>query len=65
MQAEDFSGTGGGVPDLFLWNVEYKTAKFVEVKGPGDTLSEKQRVSPEPGVSLYFIHHSFRRGSMS
>lgn len=36
-------GTSGG-PDLFLWNTEKRTCKFVEVKGPGDTLQENQRV---------------------
>lgn len=36
-------GTSGG-PDLFLWNTEKGTCKFVEVKGPGDTLQENQRV---------------------
>lgn len=41
---EDYTfGTSGG-PDLFLWNVEKRTCKFVEVKGPGDTLQENQRV---------------------
>ena len=30
-----------GLPDLFLWN-DY-SIKFVEVKGPGDTLSDRQR----------------------
>ncbi|KAI9571252.1 VRR-NUC domain-containing protein [Boletus coccyginus] len=36
-------GTSGG-PDLFLWNTEKGTCKFVEVKGPGDTLQENQRI---------------------
>ncbi|KAN0077005.1 VRR-NUC domain containing protein [Tylopilus felleus] len=41
---EDYTfGTSGG-PDLFLWNVEKRTCKFVEVKGPGDTLQENQRI---------------------
>jgi Fanconi-associated nuclease 1 len=44
MQAEDFAGTGSGVPDLLCWNTTTQTAKFIEVKGPGDNLSEKQRV---------------------
>ncbi|KAF8559868.1 hypothetical protein OG21DRAFT_1431070 [Imleria badia] len=41
---EDYTfGTSGG-PDLFLWNTEKGTCKFVEVKGPGDTLQENQRI---------------------
>ncbi|KAH7343716.1 hypothetical protein B0J17DRAFT_643633 [Rhizoctonia solani] len=42
--AEEYGSRGGGVPDLFLWNATEKTCKFVEVKGPGDNLSETQRV---------------------
>jgi fanconi-associated nuclease 1 len=42
--AEDYSLGLGGVPDLFIWNCEQRTAMFVEVKGPGDTLSETQKV---------------------
>ncbi len=44
MQAENYSGSGGGVPDLIVWNHQKREAKFVEVKGPGDTLSETQKV---------------------
>jgi hypothetical protein len=44
MQAEDYGGTGGGVPDLFLWRVADQSAKFVEVKSPNDKPSEKQKV---------------------
>jgi Fanconi-associated nuclease 1 len=32
------------VPDLFLWRPEDNRAMFVEVKGPGDTLRENQKV---------------------
>jgi fanconi-associated nuclease 1 len=42
---EDYSGRVGGVPDLCIWNWETKTCKFIEVKGPGDTLRENQKVS--------------------
>lgn len=31
-----------GGPDLVLWSTETKKCRFVEVKGPGDKLSEKQ-----------------------
>ena len=53
LQAENYSGSGGGVPDLIVWNHEKRKAKFVEVKGPGDTLSETQKVQVGlvPGVS--------------
>jgi hypothetical protein len=27
-----------------IWNAEKKTARFVEVKGPGDSLMETQKV---------------------
>lgn len=42
--AEEWSHRTGGVPDLFLWNFEEKVCRFVEVKGPGDILSETQKV---------------------
>ena len=32
----------GGIPDLCLWKSSPLEVKFVEVKGPGDRLSEKQ-----------------------
>ena len=31
--------------DDSVWNYEKREARFVEVKGPGDSLSETQRVS--------------------
>lgn len=42
--AEEYGNRGGGVPDLFVWNASEKICKFVEVKGPGDNLSETQKV---------------------
>lgn len=30
-----------------VWNYETKEARFVEVKGPGDSLSETQKVGQE------------------
>ena len=33
---------GGGIPDLCLWKPTTSEIKFVEVKGPGDRLSDKQ-----------------------
>ncbi|KAJ7647684.1 VRR-NUC domain-containing protein [Roridomyces roridus] len=41
---EDYGGRCSGVPDLVLWNMETKECKFVEVKGPGDGLSENQKL---------------------
>ncbi|KAJ7169072.1 VRR-NUC domain-containing protein [Mycena crocata] len=41
---EDYGGRSSGVPDLIVWNPETKECKFVEVKGPGDTLSENQKL---------------------
>jgi fanconi-associated nuclease 1 len=43
--AEDYGNRTSGVPDLVIWNVAESTCKFVEVKGPGDSLQENQKVS--------------------
>jgi Fanconi-associated nuclease 1 len=42
--AEDYSLGTAGVPDLFLWDQAQKRCMFVEVKGPGDSLQENQKV---------------------
>ncbi|KAL8293066.1 hypothetical protein RQP46_000760 [Phenoliferia psychrophenolica] len=42
--AEDYTSRCGGVPDLILWDPEDERALFVEVKGPGDRLSNTQKV---------------------
>ncbi|KDQ61078.1 hypothetical protein JAAARDRAFT_571662 [Jaapia argillacea MUCL 33604] len=44
LMCEDYSGRSGGVPDLLVWNVHSQECKFVEVKGPGDTLQENQKI---------------------
>ncbi|KAH9901518.1 VRR-NUC domain-containing protein [Cubamyces lactineus] len=44
LMCEDYAGRTGGVPDLIVWNDEAGWAKFVEVKGPGDSLQENQKV---------------------
>ena len=44
LMCEDYAGRTGGVPDLIVWNEEEHWAKFVEVKGPGDSLQENQKV---------------------
>ncbi|KAI8391174.1 VRR-NUC domain-containing protein [Radiomyces spectabilis] len=40
--AEEFRR--GGMPDLCCWNIEKKECIFSEVKGPGDKLSETQKL---------------------
>ncbi|KAI9287445.1 VRR-NUC domain-containing protein [Umbelopsis sp. AD052] len=42
--AEEYDHRTGGMPDLCCWNYEKKECLFVEVKGPGDFLSETQKV---------------------
>jgi Fanconi-associated nuclease 1 len=41
---EDYAQRSSGMPDLFIWNAIESNCKFVEVKGPGDTLQENQKV---------------------
>ncbi|EIW84813.1 hypothetical protein CONPUDRAFT_79583 [Coniophora puteana RWD-64-598 SS2] len=41
---EDYGGRCSGGPDLLLWNASQGKCKFVEVKGPGDQLSESQKL---------------------
>ena len=60
LQAENYSGSGGGVPDLIVWNHEKREAKFVEVKGPGDTLSETQKVRAVLVAGIPAAHPIFR-----
>ncbi|KAA1095161.1 hypothetical protein PGT21_036231 [Puccinia graminis f. sp. tritici] len=40
---EDYSVWSAGAPDLCLWDPSQMRCKFVEVKGPGDKLSEQQK----------------------
>ncbi|KAL4951583.1 hypothetical protein BDW69DRAFT_169747 [Aspergillus filifer] len=44
IMAEEYAARGGGVPDLFLWSVERKEVRFVEVKSGNDRLSDTQRL---------------------
>lgn len=44
MLVEEWEHCSGGMPDLVIWRIEDKTVRFVEVKGPGDRLSETQKV---------------------
>ncbi|KAG6864216.1 hypothetical protein C0991_011474, partial [Blastosporella zonata] len=41
---EDYRGRRSGVPDLIVWNSTKGLCKFVEVKGPGDSASDNQRL---------------------
>lgn len=43
-QVHDFEGSGGGVPDLIIWNYKKRDARFVEVKSPNDKLMETQKI---------------------
>lgn len=45
MLSEEYRHRASGVPDLIVWNYPERIARFVEVKGPGDSLSETQKVS--------------------
>ncbi|ORY75355.1 VRR-NUC domain-domain-containing protein [Leucosporidium creatinivorum] len=44
MFCEEYGHRTGGIPDLCLWNPALSLCKFSEVKGPGDHLSETQKV---------------------
>ncbi|XP_003743505.1 fanconi-associated nuclease 1-like [Galendromus occidentalis] len=39
----DFRFYRSGFPDIIMWNEQIRKWKVIEVKGPGDTLSTKQR----------------------
>ncbi|KAJ1678499.1 hypothetical protein EV182_003925, partial [Spiromyces aspiralis] len=41
--AKEYGVRNSGAPDLLLWDMGKKSAMFVEVKGPGDRLSETQK----------------------
>ncbi|GAA6063048.1 hypothetical protein JCM10212_001111 [Sporobolomyces blumeae] len=41
---EEYGHRTGGIPDLCLWNPTEHRVRFSEVKGPGDNLSETQKV---------------------
>ncbi|CAI5449171.1 unnamed protein product [Caenorhabditis angaria] len=42
--AENYRNCRSGFPDLTMWNISEKRVTVVEVKGPGDKLSTKQRL---------------------
>lgn len=44
VMAQEYQQRGGGIPDLFLWDHEAKTAMFAEVKSENDRLSDTQRL---------------------
>lgn len=44
MLVEEWDHCSSGMPDLVIWRMHDKVVRFVEVKGPGDRLSETQKV---------------------
>nr|ODN96652.1 hypothetical protein L204_03361 [Cryptococcus depauperatus CBS 7855] len=52
MLAEEYKYRASGVPDLIVWNKEKNDVRFVEVKGPGDNLSETQKIWVDVLLSL-------------
>ncbi|PBP27308.1 hypothetical protein BUE80_DR001533 [Diplocarpon rosae] len=44
VMAQEYRVRGGGMPDLFLWDVEDKKVLFSEVKSENDRLSDTQRL---------------------
>lgn len=69
MLCEDYAGRTGGVPDLIIWNAQEGVCKFVEVKGPGDTVQENQKVQyaicNEVWFGLMFRHSDVARRTPS
>ncbi|CAJ0591774.1 unnamed protein product [Cylicocyclus nassatus] len=51
----DYRNCRSGFPDLTVWNSSKKTVAVVEVKGPGDKLSTKQRLWLD-----YFMRNGIR-----
>ncbi|RCN49698.1 VRR-NUC domain protein [Ancylostoma caninum] len=51
----DYRNCRSGFPDLTMWNTKTKKVAVVEVKGPGDRLSTKQRLWLD-----YFMRHEIR-----
>nr|CDJ89969.1 VRR-NUC domain containing protein [Haemonchus contortus] len=51
----DYRNCRSGFPDLTVWNTVAKTIAVVEVKGPGDRLSTKQRLWLD-----FFMRHEIR-----
>lgn len=44
MLSEEWEKITAGLPDLCVWRFEDKKVRFCEVKGPGDRLSDKQKL---------------------
>ena len=44
VMAQEYQQRGGGIPDLFLWNMDRKEVMFSEVKSENDRLSDTQRL---------------------
>ena len=54
---EDYTKRASGVPDLLIWNASDEKVRFVEVKGPGDTLMEGQKVRSTFHLACRSISH--------
>ncbi|XP_043280549.1 fanconi-associated nuclease 1-like [Venturia canescens] len=65
--ASNYSQWKSGFPDLAVWDRVNKKCKFVEVKGPGDSLSIKQKLwiqfleSLEVGVEVCIVQGTTRK----
>lgn len=44
VMAQEYQQRGGGIPDLFLWNMKKREVMFAEVKSENDRLSDTQRL---------------------
>lgn len=44
MLSEEWGHCTAGMPDLVVWRYSDKQVRFCEVKGPGDKLSDKQKL---------------------
>ncbi|XP_058794807.1 fanconi-associated nuclease 1-like isoform X2 [Phymastichus coffea] len=66
--ASNFVLWRSGFPDLIVWNKLIQKCKIIEVKGPGDILSEKQKLwlqyLQKIGIDVEVCHvQAFARGS--
>ncbi|EMD38241.1 hypothetical protein CERSUDRAFT_93772 [Gelatoporia subvermispora B] len=63
---EEYDTRTSGVPDLIVWNTKTSDCRFVEVKGPGDSLQENQKtwidVLSQAGIPVEVCHVFEERG---
>jgi len=61
---DSFDAWQGGLSDLFMWNPEKRTCAFIEIKGPGDSLSDRQRAWGEKltvsGAKMVVCHVKYK-----